>query len=62
MIYDPDVVKAVTKTADSSGTYRWMAPERMDPDEFGNDVDYEPFASDIWSLSMVVWEVCVSAR
>ncbi|KZT05704.1 kinase-like protein [Laetiporus sulphureus 93-53] len=57
VMYDPQIMQAVTKTRQSDGTTRWQAPERLDPEEFGNDPDYEPFTSDIYSLSMVVWEI-----
>ncbi|KZT04766.1 kinase-like protein, partial [Laetiporus sulphureus 93-53] len=44
------------KMSESSGTTRWMVPEHLDPESL-EDTDYEPHSSDIYSLSMVVWEI-----
>jgi serine/threonine protein kinase len=52
-----------TKTATGSpgmGSLRWMAPELMDPDEYGiaEDQAGRPTKlSDMYALAMTIWEV-----
>ena len=42
----------------AGGTYRWMSPELIVPEEFGADDDRPTKKSDCYALGMVVYEVC----
>ena len=42
----------------AGGTYRWMSPELLDPEEFGASDDRPTKKSDCYALGMVVYEVC----
>jgi serine/threonine protein kinase len=40
------------------GTARWMAPELLDPDKYGVQINALSKESDIYALGMVFHEVC----
>ena len=42
------------------GNPRWLAPELIDPDEFGLDSQRPTFCSDVYSFACVLIEVCMS--
>lgn len=44
-----------------AGNPRWLAPELIDPDEFGLDSRRPTFCSDIYSFACVLTEVCMSS-
>ena len=41
------------------GTYRWMSPELLLPEDHGLTDDRPTRESDRWALAMVIYEVCV---
>ncbi|EMD31969.1 hypothetical protein CERSUDRAFT_59253 [Gelatoporia subvermispora B] len=53
-----DLGTSFTPTTPMTGTIRWAAPEVLDPEQFGlPDISRFTKASDIYSLSMTMWEV-----
>jgi serine/threonine protein kinase len=42
-----------------AGTIRWMAPERLYPEKWDKEQPISTFESDIYSLGMVIYEVCI---
>ena len=44
-------------SATTSGTVRWMGPERLDPDRFGLKDNRPTKESDCYALGMVIYEV-----
>ena len=42
---------------DGGGTLRWMSPELLDPERFGNSDGRQTKQSDCYALGMVVYEV-----
>jgi serine/threonine protein kinase len=50
-----------TTTCESRGSIRWIAPELIDPEEFGipaNEESVPTPASDMFALGMTIYEVC----
>ena len=43
-----------------AGATRWLAPELIDPAEFGKQSSRPTFMSDIYSFACVVIEVCTN--
>ena len=42
------------------GTYRWMSPELLLPEDYGMTDDRPTRESDCWALGMVIYEVRVN--
>ncbi|OCH89378.1 kinase-like protein [Obba rivulosa] len=47
----------LTESSVAAGSTRWMPPEILDPEKFGLDKSYLSKQSDMYSFSMVMWEV-----
>lgn len=45
-------------TSSIRGTLRWMAPELLNADGAELDAGKASFASDMYAVAMVFWEVC----
>ncbi|KAJ6589433.1 kinase-like domain-containing protein [Mycena capillaripes] len=41
----------------TGGTYRWMAPELLAPNQFGRNASQATFESDVFAFGMVVYEI-----
>lgn len=52
-------VSSVITTRSGAGTLRWMAPERLHPEDYGRTSAAATFASDIFSLGMLFLEACL---
>jgi serine/threonine protein kinase len=48
-----------TTTVQTRGTIRWMAPELLNPEDFGFDHCSPSRESDVYSFGMVIYEVWV---
>jgi len=57
VVYDKDTVNLMTTGSIAHGSTRWMAPELLSPEENGLLRSRPSRRSDIYSLSMVMWEV-----
>ncbi|KAH9930606.1 kinase-like domain-containing protein [Fomitopsis serialis] len=57
ILYQPETIHIVTNVSVFASTARWMAPELHDPDKFGLEHGNPTKESDIYSFSMVMWEV-----
>jgi len=50
--------QGLTTTQAFAGTTRWMAPERLDPEQYGlNGRTSRTFASDVYSFGMTIYEI-----
>jgi len=57
IVYDYYTLNTVTQASNFKSTLRWMAPEIHDPEEFGLESAVPTRESDVYSYSMVMWEV-----
>ena len=57
VITDPTVVEPGSTTASKPGVVRYMAPELLNPPQFGLSHSNPSKESDVYSLSMTVYEV-----
>lgn len=46
----------------TAGSVRWMSPELIDPEQYGVRRAEATPSSDIYALSMVLWEVSPEAE
>ncbi|PCH44114.1 kinase-like protein [Wolfiporia cocos MD-104 SS10] len=52
-----EIAEAVRSHSTQSMTYRYSAPERLNPERFGQTSSLPTFHSDLYSLSVVLWEL-----
>ncbi|KAH9832997.1 kinase-like domain-containing protein, partial [Rhodofomes roseus] len=57
ILYRPETIHVVTNVSVFASTARWMAPELHDPDKFGLEHGNPTKESDVYSFSMVMWEL-----
>ncbi|KZT71410.1 kinase-like protein [Daedalea quercina L-15889] len=57
ILYRPETINIVSNVSVFASTARWMAPELHDPDKFGLEHGTPSKESDVYSFSMVMWEV-----
>lgn len=55
--YDPNTANAISMSSVCNGSVRWMAPELLVPEEAGFEHARTSPETDIYSLSMLMWEV-----
>ena len=58
--YDPDTVNIVSASSITNGSSRWMAPELILPELADLDHPRTSPETDIYSLSMLMWEVSLA--
>jgi len=58
LIYNLSMRITMSTAYNGKGTTRWMAPELLDPDQFGANGESQPtMGSDIYAFGMVMLEV-----
>ena len=57
ILSDPSTVGVSTSSMSVNGTKRWMAPELLNPEAYGQDDCMFSKKSDIYALGMVIFEV-----
>lgn len=63
IVYATDSVNAMTAVTPGQGTVYWMAPEVLDPEQYGINEKEDPMPeSDIYSLAMLMWEIFTGHR
>ncbi|CCM00443.1 uncharacterized protein FIBRA_02475 [Fibroporia radiculosa] len=55
-VHNVDTIGAITTTSNSTGSTRWMAPELLDPEQYGLDEARLSYRRDVYALAMVMYE------